>query len=84
MTRTHEVPANSLRHRYPAWAGEDWETCCEHCRKPLFMVAKMEARLPAGANYVERCSGCGRALWYRSLADDAAVFVRALEALGVI
>ena len=65
---------------YP-WAGEDWNTCCANCRQPLFMVAKAEARLPAGAVYIGRCRGCGRAQWYRSLADDAACLLRAIQAM---
>jgi hypothetical protein len=53
-------------HVPAVWKEEDWNTRCEVCHKPTFMASKAEAMLPAGPIEVMRCSGCSRALWYRS------------------
>lgn len=43
-----------------------WVNLCPVCTRPKSMVAEAEAQLPREATQVQRCGGCGRALWYRS------------------
>src|SRR6266705_41556 len=42
---------------------------CGVCGQRPELVAMAEQRLPSGALEIVRCSGCGRALWYRSHAQ---------------